>query len=606
MITPPSRPIILSAAPVPVPHEPELIATIAVALSLAFTFGLLARRLRLPAIVGYLAAGVVIGPFTPGFVADSGLAAELAEIGVILLMFGVGLHFSIRDLVSVRSVAIPGAIGQIAVATALGTLLGLALGWSLAGAATLGLAISVASTVVLIRALMERGELDSPQGRAAVGWLIVEDLFTIVVLVLLPSVAVLVNGSGGAVDVGAILGDLALALAKAALFAVLMIVVGARVVTRLLASVARLRDREMFILGAVAIALGIAFLSYAVFGVSLALGAFLAGAIVSESDTSHQVEADALPLREVFSVLFFVSVGMLVDPGYLLAHLPAIAAVVVIVIAAKAASAYLIVALLGHPPRVGLTVGAGLAQIGEFSFILGSVSLSLGLLPADGMQLIVSAALVSITLNPFLFRAIDPLARALGRGASRIPTLRRPSPLESLPATGEAILRGHAVVVGYGRVGRLVLGALSRRGFSFVVITEDRRDVEQLRRQGVPALFGDASNPVLLDRAGIAGARVLVVAIPDAHAARLIVDWARSRNPGIALVVRTHSERHMAEVAALPGRAQAINGEVELAAQMTRYTLRRFGVSMLEAEAIAEGLRARGSRPWPLESGERR
>jgi CPA2 family monovalent cation:H+ antiporter-2 len=583
-------------------HEPVLIATIAIGLALAALFGVLARRLRMPPIVGYLVAGIAIGPFTPGFVADTSLALELAEIGVILLMFGVGIHFSMRDLLAVRAVALPGAGGQIAVATALGTLVGLVLGWTISEAIVLGLAISVASTVVLVRALNERGELLSGQGRIAVGWLIVEDLFTVVVLVLLPSVATL----SGAADAGAgaltLLGDVVLALASAGALAVLVIVVGTRVVPRLLAFTARLRDRELFTLTAVAIALGIAYLSYAAFGVSLALGAFLAGAVVRESDTSHQVAADSRPLQEVFSVLFFVSVGMLLDPAYLLANVPAVAAIVAVVIVAKSVAAFAIVALLGEQPRVGLTVAAGLAQVGEFSFILATTALGLGLMPEDGVQLVVSAAIVSITLNPLLFAAIDPLARRLTRNR-RLQALSGSRGSAGAVSTDDAAppLRAHAVVVGTGRVGRLVMGGLARRGFGFVVITEDRHAVEALREQGRGVIFGDASNTEMLRAAHVESARVLVVAIQDEHAAHLIVAHAREMNPRIALVVRTHSGRQLDELDALEGSVQAIHGELELGAQMTRAALRRFGVSMVEAEAVAEGLRERRGRPWPLE-----
>ncbi len=584
-------------------HEPILIATIAIGLALAFVFGLLAKRIGVSPIVGYLVAGIAVGPFTPGFVADPDLALEVAEIGVILLMFGVGIHFSIRDLVAVRAIAVPGAIGQIAVATGLGALLGLLLGWQPGEALILGLAISVASTVVLVRALMERGELLTRQGRIAVGWLIVEDLFTVVVLVLLPSIAVAVGPtSDGTLDLATVVVDVGLALARAGLLALVVIVVGARVVPPLLAMVARQRDRELFTLAAVAIALGIAYVSYAAFGVSLALGAFLAGAIVSESDTSHQVAADATPLRDVFSVLFFVAIGMLLDPSFLVANAPAVLAVVVVVVAAKAAVAFGIVALLGQPPRVGLTVAAGLAQIGEFSFILATTALALGLLPEAGVQLVVSAAILSITLNPLLFGAIDPLARAIA-GGGRLSRLTgwRAGGLAILPFDGEetSARRAHAVVVGSGRVGALVIGALARRGFEFVVISQDRHDVERLRELGRPVVYGDASNRELLEAAGVASARVIVVAIPDEHAAHLIVERARDLNPRIALVVRTHSVSQMDHLAGIEGSVQAIHGELELGVQMTRYTLRRFGVSAIEAEAIAEGLRERGGRPWP-------
>jgi CPA2 family monovalent cation:H+ antiporter-2 len=382
-----------------------------------------------------------------------------------------------------------------------------------------------------------------------------------------------------------------------------MVVFGARLVPWLLGVVARLHDREIFTLAAVAVALGIAWLSYAVFGLSLALGAFLAGAVVSESDTSHQVAADAMPLREVFSVLFFVSVGMLVDPAFLAGHIPAIIAIVAVVVVAKALTAFLIVALLGHPPRVGLTVAAGLAQIGEFSFILATLGLSLGLLPNDGLQLVVSAALVSITLNPFLFRGVDPATRWIA-DHPRLGRLRggRAPELSVLPR-GATAPQNHAVIVGSGRVGMLIAGALSRRNFRFLIISLERREVESVRRQGAQALFGDATNPELLELAGIEHARVLVVAIPDAHAAQLIVERARALNSRLSLVVRTHSERQLGDLARLGPPIQPVHGEVELAVQMTRYTLRRFGVSTMEAEAVAEGLRGRGGRPWPLAGG---
>jgi monovalent cation:H+ antiporter-2, CPA2 family len=584
-------------------NEPVLIATIAIGLGLAFVAGLVARRLGLPPIVGYLLAGVAVGPFTPGFVADPTLATELAEIGVVLLMFSVGLHFSLRDLVAVRGVAIPGALGRIAITSTIGTAVGLVLGWDLGEAVVLGLAISVASTVVLVRAVTERGELLSAQGRIAVGWLVVEDLFTVVALVLLPSLAAVTGATGAPADPWGVLGNLAFAVLRAALFAVLIVVIGVRVVPPLLAYVARLRDHELFTLAAVAIALGIAYLSASVFGVSLALGAFLAGAVVSESDTSHQVAADARPLREVFSVLFFVSVGILFDPSFLIASIPAVLGILLVVLVATPIAAFAIVTILGQPPRVSLTVAAGLAQIGEFSFILATAAFVLGLLPEEGVQLVVSAAIVSITLNPLYFVAIDPIARRIAT-SPRLAAIVAPrsAALSIIPTPDGGGLRGHAVVIGSGRVGRLVIGGLARRGFPFVVVSEDRHDVERLRSQGHAALFGDASHVEVLRHARVDTARVLVVAIPDEHASGLVVRHARDLNPDIALVVRTHSAAQMATLGQLTGSIQPIQGELELGVQMTRYTLRRFGVSTMEAEAIAEGLRGRRGRPWPLES----
>ena len=580
-------------------HEPVLISTIAIGLTAAFIGGLLARRLRLPAIVGYLIAGMAIGPFTPGLVADEAIATELAEIGVILLMFGVGIQFSFRDLLAVRSIAVPGAIGQVAVATLLGVLLGVGLGWGLGGGIVLGLAVSVASTVVLLRALMERNELDTPQGRIAVGWLIVEDIFTVVMLILLPTIAPLLGGHAAAGPPGEFgpLGEMLLAVAKATVFALLMGIFGIRVVPWLLGVVAREGSRELFTLAVLALALGIAFASSAVFGVSFALGAFLAGAVVSESDMSHQAAADALPLRDAFAVLFFVSVGMLLDPAFLLAQPWAILAVLLLIVGVKWSTKFFIVAAFGYPLRTGLTVAAGLAQIGEFSFILASLGLTLGLLPMEGFQLLVAGALLSITINPLLFGAITPI-EALLRRRPRLARLleRRAGALATLEGgAGKEPLRGHAILCGYGRVGRMIASALERRGFPYVVITQDRREVESLRDDGLAALYGDASNPELLEQAGIHEARTIIVAISDPHATRLVVERARAANERISLVVRTHSDAEVSHLQTVSGNVQAVHGGRELAVQMTRYTLRRFGVSATEAEAIAQGLRRRGS-----------
>jgi CPA2 family monovalent cation:H+ antiporter-2 len=579
-------------------HEPVLIATIAIGLTLAFILGMACRRLGLPALIGYLLAGVLIGPHTAGYVADADIASELAEIGVILLMFGVGIHFSMRDLLAVGPVAIPGALVQSLVATVVGTGVGLLMGWGLVGGVVLGLSISVASTVVLLRALIERGELDSIQGRVAVGWLIAEDLLTVLILVLLPSVAPLLTGteSGSASAFGP-LGDLVSAIVATILFAAIMLVVGTRLVPRILDRVALEHSRELFTLAVVALALGVAYAGYEVFGVSLALGGFLAGAVVNESDLSHQASADAQPLQDSFSVLFFVSVGMLVDPAWIVAHPLPVVAVTLVVMVVKALAAYGIVAGLGYPSRVGVTVAAALSQVGEFSFILIALGVELHLVPEDALQVVVAAALVSITLNPLMFRLVDPLVRRL----DEVPSLQRLSQrsTRSLSAMDrphpEAELRGHAVVCGHGRVGRLVTSALDRRSFPYVVITNDRHEAQRLRDRGTPVLSGDAAIPALLEHARIREARVLVVAMRDGHAARLIVDRARDLAPRVSVVVRTHSE-HERDVFQGMGDTQAVLGELEVAVQMTRYALTRFGVSMREAEAIAQGLRGRGGR----------
>ena len=590
-------------------HEPVLISTIAIGLTAAFIGGLIARRIRLPAIVGYIVAGVVIGPFTPGFIADTDIALELAELGVILLMFGVGIQFSIRELLAVRSIAVPGAIVQTIVAGLFGIWLGSALGWSLGGGLVLGLAISIASTVVLLRALTDRNELDTPQGRIAVGWLIVEDLLAVLVLVLLPTIAPILDpGSTASAEPLDMHGPVAYALAKAVAFAVVMIVVGARVVPWLLLVVAREGSRELFTLAVLAIALGIAFVSSSVFGVSLALGAFLAGLVVAESDMSHQAAADALPLRDAFAVLFFVSVGMLLDPTFLVENPLPVLAIVLLIVGMKAITKFAIVTIAGFPTRIALTVGAGLAQIGEFSFIVGTVGRSLGLLPDDGFQLIVAGALLSITVNPLVLRAIDPIEARL-RATPAIANLlqRRSGALGILDEETQGGLRLHAIICGYGRVGRMIGPALERRGFRYVVITQQRDEVDRLRARGIPAVFGDAANADVMQMAQIEHARLVVVATSDPHETRLIVERAHALHPGLDLVVRTHSDAEAAHLRTIGGKVQAVHGERELAVQMARYALRRFGVSATEAEAIAQGLRGRSAAPSAAAtSGSRR
>ena len=402
------------------PHETELIAILAVGLTAAFLGGLLALRLRLPPLIGYLLAGVALGPFTPGFVADTHLAPQLAEIGVILLMFGVGNHFSIGDLLAVRRVALPGAIGQVALATALGFGVTRLWGWSIGAGLVFGLALSVASTVVLLRSLEARDALTSEPGRVAVGWLVVEDLIMVVVLVLLPALAPSLGSNAGEVaGPGAIGLTLLLTLIKVGLFVALMLVGGVRVIPWLLRRVEATGSRELFILAVLAVALGIAYGAAELFGVSFALGAFLAGVVVNESEFSHRAAEEALPLREAFAVLFFVSVGMLIDPAFLVAEVGRILVVVAIIMVGKALAALVLVRFLGGATETGLVVAAGLSQIGEFSFILAGMGIALGLLPTEGNNLILAGALVSITLNPLLFALIEPL-RARMRGRTRL------------------------------------------------------------------------------------------------------------------------------------------------------------------------------------------
>ena len=566
------------------PHSFALLSTLAVALGIALVFGLVALRLRLPAIVGYLLAGVVIGPFTPGFIADLELSQQLAEVGVILLMFGVGLHFSFKDLMAVRRIAIPGALAQIAAATALGAAVAWWWGWSLGGAVVLGLALSVASTVVLIRALEARNLFGSLNGRIAVGWLVVEDLAMVLVLVLLPPLSGWLGGAPPpAVPDRPLWLALILTLASVAGFIVLMLVVGRRVFPWLLGVVARSNSRELFTLCVIAVAVGIAYGSATLFGVSFALGAFFAGVVMNESDLSQRAAAESLPLREAFAVLFFVSVGMLFNPSTLVEQPLHVLVVVAIILLGKSIVAFALVLAFRYPLNTALTVSAGLAQIGEFSFILASLGVQLGLLPSEGQDLILAGALLSIALNPVLFYWLEPARRwVLSRSRMAVRLEHRDDPLSELPGSfDEKRLTGHVVLVGYGRVGRRIGEALTERGISFVVAEQNREVVEALRAKGMAAVSGDASEAAVLIQAHIARAGMLVVAAPDAFRVRQMIEIARKLNPRIDAVVRTHSddEREFLERAQV---GRVFMGEHELALGMTGYVLERFGVAPRE------------------------
>jgi len=536
---------------------------------------LLAVLLRLPALVGYLLAGIIIGPSTPGFVADVDLAQQLAEIGVMLLMFGVGLHFSFTDLLAVRRIAVPGAIVQMLVATSLGAGVALLWGWSIGGALVFGLALSVASTVVLLRALEGRGALDTRSGRIAVGWLIVEDLAMVLVLVLLPVFAVSLGGEPADDALGRGLGlTLIITLGQVAVFIALMLVVGRRVFPWLLWQVARTGSRELFTLSVVAAAVGIAFGAATLFGVSFALGAFFAGVTMRESDFSHRAANESLPLRDAFSVLFFVSVGMLFDPAMLLTEPLRVLVVVAIIVVGKTLAAFAIVLTFRYPLNTALTVSASLAQIGEFSFILASFGVALNLLPAEGQNLILAGALISVALNPLLFSCIEPVlewARSRSRWARHMD--QPADELAKLPATtGSHTLAQHAVIVGFGRVGERIGAALVARGIPLVVIEQRRDVVERLRSDGIPAVLGDATEPGVLARAQVAVARVLVIAIPDAVQARQTIALARDLQPGLGAVVRAHSDDEAA-LLAKDSRSHVLMGEHELALGMTKRAL---------------------------------
>lgn len=592
------------------PHATELIAIIALGLTLAFICGMVAQRLRLPPLVGYLVAGVLVGPYTPGFVGDSNLTGQLAEIGVILLMFGVGLHFSFKDLMAVRAIALPGAVVQIAAATAMGIGLAFAWGWTLGQGLVFGLALSVASTVVLLRALEERGLLDTDNGRIAVGWLIVEDLAMVLTLVVLPALAPSLGGEARGLGHGTAhaLTDLVaqlvgpeyaqslaltvvLTLAKVAVFAGLMLVGGRRFVPWLLDQAARTGSRELFTLAVLALALGIAFGSAELFGVSFALGAFFAGMVLAESDLSHQAAADSLPLQDAFAVLFFVSVGMLFDPGILLRAPLSVLAVLGVIMVGKSLAAVAIVLAFRHPLGTALTIAASLAQIGEFSFILVSLGLSLKLLPEEGRNLILGGALLSITLNPLFFALAARIEQVFADRPDLAARFARKGAADVAISGGEPPRRDHVVIIGFGRVGSSIGATLETWNLPYVVVERDRRRVLALRAAGTQAVFGDATAPGILEAAGIGTARLLVVATPDAHQARRLVEAARAANPGIDTVVRTHSEaerRHLEE----DGVGLVLMGERELALGMSFYALRSLGVREGEARVFIDTARA--------------
>jgi len=573
-----------------VTHETTLVATIAIGLGVAFVLGFAAARARLPPLVGYLVAGVVVGPFTPGYVADARLAGQLAEIGVILLMFGVGLHFSLRDLAAVRRIALPGAATQIAIVTALGAAVAGSWGWSIGAALVFGLALSVGSTVVLLRALEERGSLDSVNGRIAIGWLVAQDLAMVLALVLLPALtrqAVDGPAMGGAANLPVAVG---ITLGKVVAFIALMLFVGARVIPWMLARVARVGSRELFTLSVLAVALGIAVGSATLFGVSFAVGAFFAGVVVNGSDLSHAAAAEALPLQDAFAVLFFVSVGMLVDPAVIVRQPLHVLGVIVLVMVGTPLVASAIVLAFRYPIATALTVAAGLAQIGEFSFILAALGISLGILPEEARSLILAGAVLSIMLNPLAFRAAESIERWLRARPALLARLEHPGALPVSAAGGTAGITGHAIVVGYGRVGRAIGAALAAQQLPYVVVEQHRQTAEELRARVVPTVFGNAARPGILEHAHPERARVLVVTAPDPFHTRQIVDLARRLNPRIPAVVRTHSEAEQAFLEAR-GVAFVVMGERELALSMARYALRCVGVSPEHTEATVQALR---------------
>ncbi|ESY55264.1 MULTISPECIES: YbaL family putative K(+) efflux transporter [unclassified Mesorhizobium] len=571
------------------PHDTPLIATIVAGLGLAFIFGALANRFRIPPLVGYLVAGVLVGPNTPGFVADAGLANELAEIGVILLMFGVGLHFSLKDLLSVRAIAVPGAIVQIGFATALGAGLAWMLGWSMGAGLVFGLALSVASTVVLLRALQERRLIETERGRIAVGWLIVEDLAMVLALVLLPALAGVLGGQPQVDDHASLLslpasfgiwGVVGLTLAKVVAFVIVMLVVGRRVIPWILHYVAHTGSRELFRLAVLAIALGVAFGAAKLFGVSLALGAFFAGMIMSESELSHRAAEESLPLRDAFSVLFFVSVGMLFDPFSLMSNGWPILATLAIIVIGKSLAAFVIVIAFRYPLGTALMISASLAQIGEFSFILAELGVGLKLLPEQGRDLILAGAILSILVNPLMFLALDWMKPWLDARAAKaappeeakpVGPATQPGQVASVAAAAKengppprTTLSGHTILIGYGRVGSLVGAALKQASLPFLVIEDADKTLARLRDDGVEIVSGNAANGGVFAAANPQGAKRLILAIPNAFEAGQIVLRARAANPGINVIARAHSDAEVEHLMGL-GADTVIMGEREIA-----------------------------------------
>ncbi|HGN1707042.1 TPA: YbaL family putative K(+) efflux transporter [Providencia rettgeri] len=541
-------------------HSTPLITTIVGGLALAYLLGMIAQRLKISPLVGYLAAGVLAGPFTPGFVADAALAPELAEIGVILLMFGVGLHFSLKDLLAVKAIAIPGAIAQIAVATLLGLGLSLLFGWGIFTGIVFGLCLSTASTVVLLRALEERQLIESQRGQIAIGWLIVEDLAMVLTLVLLPAAAAIINTDNASFSELAL--GLALTIGKVVLFIFIMIVVGRKVIPWILSRTASTGSRELFTLAVLALALGIAYAAVAIFDASFALGAFFAGMVLNESELSHRAAQDTLPLRDAFAVLFFVSVGMLFDPVVLIEQPLGILAVLAIIIIGKSAAALVLVRMFGHSRRTALTISVSLAQIGEFAFILAGMGLTLGVMDKDAQNLVLAGAIVSIMLNPVLFTLLD-------KYLERTETIEEQLLEETLEEETQVPVDicGHAIIVGYGRVGGMLADKLRRKNIPVVVVEDTRSRFEELAENGFSAILGNGANREIISLARIECAKTLLLTIPNGYEAGEIVATAKEMNPDVTVIVRAHYDDEVSFIKER-GADHIIIGEHEIAKSM--------------------------------------
>lgn len=544
-------------------HHTSLIAMLVFGFVLAFALGALANRLRLSPLVGYLLAGVLAGPYTPGFVGDAELAPQLAEIGVILLMFGVGLHFSLRDLMSVKNIAIPGAVGQIAVATLLGWGMAELMGWRHIEGLIFGFSLATASTVVLLRAMEERRLLDTRRGKIAVGWLIVEDLACVVALVLIPALAGALGG-GGEVGAADIVKALAITFGKVAAFVAFMLIVGRRAIPWVLERIAGTGSRELFTLAVLSIAMGVAFGSAEMFGVSFALGAFFAGMLLNESEFSHQAAQDSLPMRDAFAVLFFVSVGMLFDPRILIEHPLQVLATTLIIVFGKSVAAYAIVRAFGHPNSTALTISTSLAQIGEFAFIIAGLGLSLKILPKDGHDLVLAGALITIMLNPILFMVLDRWQR---REDARVLANTPPEP-DVVPLD----IGGHAIVVGYGRVGSQLAQLLQERGVPVVVVEDDADRVVQARASGFPTIRGNVANRRVMQEAAPERANLAIFAMSQALEAGEAIERLKALNPALSVLARAHSETQVKHLLQ-HGADAAVLAERELAYSLTEMVM---------------------------------
>ncbi|STY31333.1 monovalent cation:proton antiporter (CPA2 family) [Legionella wadsworthii] len=560
-------------------HSLPLISTLAAALGLSLLLGFLATKLKLPTIIGYLLAGILIGPFTPGFVANTALAGELAEIGIMLLMFGVGLHFSFEQLLETRKISLPGALIQIIVASLMGGGLALFWGWHWGAALVFGLALSVASTVVLINALKSFDILNTKNGQIAIGWLIVEDLAMVLALVFLPLLSESMGGNSNGAQSKSLLLAFGTTLLEIGSFFIVMFIFGRWMIPKLLWHIARTGSHELFTLAIIAAAVGIAFGASKIFNISFALGAFFAGMIMRESKFSLRAAEESLPFRDAFAVLFFVSIGMLFNPFVFLHHPFQVLAVALIIIIGKSIAASFVVLLLRYPLNTALVVSASLAQIGEFSFILGGLSVQMKLLPKEGLELIIAGSLLSICLNPFLFKCIKPLEKRINSKCSWVESKEEfDNPSVQVPlTTEEKFLSGQIVLVGYGRVGKRIARFLERQGLSYVIVDQDRNLIEELREKNKLAVYGDATRPNGLIKEHIAKAGMLVIATAGSFNMRQIIDVTLKINPKIEVAIRTIDEKE-ALLLKQEVKGKFFFNERELAQGMSRYILYRFGV----------------------------